>query len=67
MQISQNGLPSSFRYFFYVLLISQTVGLQENLLKTMIQIEDSFFDLAEASERNCLIICDRGKYWLLIG
>ena len=26
----------------------------------MIQIEQSFFDLAEASERNCLVICDRG-------
>jgi len=36
------------------------IKFQENLLKTMIQIEDSFFDLAEASERNCLIICDRG-------
>jgi len=35
---------------------------QENLLKTMIQIENSFFDLAKASceERNCLVICDRG-------
>ncbi|XP_023331703.1 TRPL translocation defect protein 14 isoform X2 [Eurytemora carolleeae] len=33
---------------------------QENLLRTMIQIENSFFALAEASERNCLIICDRG-------
>lgn len=36
------------------------VRFQENLLKTMIQIENSFFDLAKASERNCLIICDRG-------
>ena len=26
----------------------------------MIQIENSFFALAEASERNCLIICDHG-------
>jgi hypothetical protein len=25
----------------------------------MIQIENSFFALAEASERNCLVICDR--------
>lgn len=36
------------------------IKFQENLLKTMIQIEQSFFDLAEASERNCLVICDRG-------
>jgi len=27
----------------------------------MIQIENSFFALAEASERNCLVICDRGS------
>merc|ERR1719270_1325057 len=26
----------------------------------MIQIENSFFALAEVSERNCLVICDRG-------
>ena len=36
------------------------VSLQENLLKTMIQIENSFFDLAQSTERNCLVICDRG-------
>jgi len=36
------------------------IKFQENLLKTMMQIENSFFELAEASERNCLIICDRG-------
>merc|ERR1712038_176176 len=36
------------------------IEFQENLLRTMIQIENSFFALAEASERNCLIICDRG-------
>jgi len=34
---------------------------QENLLRTMIQIENTFFALAEASERNCLVICDRGS------
>nr|XP_040572839.1 TRPL translocation defect protein 14-like [Lepeophtheirus salmonis] len=33
---------------------------QENLLKTMIQIENSFFDLAKESKQNCLVICDRG-------
>ena len=26
----------------------------------MIQIENTFFSLAEASDRNCLVICDRG-------
>lgn len=33
---------------------------QENLLKTMIHIENTFFDLANSSDRNCLVICDRG-------
>ena len=26
----------------------------------MLQIENAFFDLAEESNRNCLVICDRG-------
>lgn len=26
----------------------------------MIQIENSFFDLANSTDRNCLVICDRG-------
>lgn len=33
---------------------------QENLLKTMLQIENTFFELAATCKRNCLIICDRG-------
>lgn len=33
---------------------------QENLLKTMLQVENTFFDLAKCTDRNCLIICDRG-------
>lgn len=33
---------------------------QENLLKTMIQIENTFFQLGERCNRDCLIICDRG-------
>ncbi|KAF2882974.1 hypothetical protein ILUMI_23202 [Ignelater luminosus] len=33
---------------------------QENLLKTMIQIENTFFELARSCKRNSLIICDRG-------
>lgn len=34
--------------------------LQRNLIKTMMQIEDTFFDLANTCEQNCLLICDRG-------
>lgn len=33
---------------------------QENLLKTMLQIEDTFFELGKTCKRDCLIICDRG-------
>ena len=33
---------------------------QANLLKTMLQIENTFFDLASKSPKNCLVICDRG-------
>ena len=33
---------------------------QENLLKTMMQIENVFFDLATSTAKNCLVICDRG-------
>ncbi|KAK9876990.1 hypothetical protein WA026_016019 [Henosepilachna vigintioctopunctata] len=38
----------------------EAVLFQENLLKTMIQIENTFFELGRTSSRNCLIICDRG-------
>lgn len=37
------------------------IKFQENLLKTMLQIENTFFALAEESDRNCLVICDRGS------
>ena len=33
---------------------------QENLLKTMMQIENTYFDLASSCDSNCLVICDRG-------
>lgn len=33
---------------------------QENLIRTMIQIENTYFELGSSSTRNCLIICDRG-------
>lgn len=38
----------------------EAVKFQENLLKTMIQIENTFFELGRTCGRNCLIICDRG-------
>ncbi|XP_023175167.1 TRPL translocation defect protein 14 isoform X2 [Drosophila hydei] len=33
---------------------------QENLIRTMVQIENTYFQLGNSSTRNCLIICDRG-------
>lgn len=36
------------------------VTFQENLLKTMVQIENTYFDLANTCKKNCLVICDRG-------
>ncbi|KAI1285686.1 hypothetical protein HDE_11596 [Halotydeus destructor] len=39
---------------------SQVDQFQENLLKTMIAMETTFFDLAESAKRNVLVICDRG-------
>ncbi|KOB74562.1 Uncharacterized protein OBRU01_08942 [Operophtera brumata] len=45
---------------FAALTPEETVKFQENLLKTMIQIENTFFELGRTCQRNCLIICDRG-------
>lgn len=33
---------------------------QENLLKCMLQLENTYFELGESCDQNCLIICDRG-------
>lgn len=38
----------------------QAFQFQENLLKTMIHIENTYFDAAKTFKKNCLIICDRG-------
>jgi len=45
---------------FKICFSSTAYKFQENLLKTMLQIENTFFALAESCIRNCLIICDRG-------
>ena len=46
---------------FAELSIQAAQKFQANLLKTMMQIENSFFDLASSSlSQNCLVICDRG-------
>ena len=38
----------------------QVFDFQENLIKTMIALEDTYFTMAAKSDQNCLVICDRG-------
>jgi len=45
---------------FALLDEKQRLEFQENLLKTMFQIENTYFSLASTQTRNCLVICDRG-------
>ncbi|XP_066995754.1 TRPL translocation defect protein 14 [Anabrus simplex] len=45
---------------FSDLSAEEAFKFQENLLKTMLQIENTFFALGESCSRDCLIICDRG-------
>jgi len=47
--------------FIILFLFSVTVQtFQENLLKCMLQLEDTYFELGKSCDQNCLIICDRG-------
>lgn len=48
--------------FFYIIFpfLKTAYNFQENLLRTMIQIENTYFELGESCKKNCLIICDRG-------
>ncbi|XP_055921037.1 TRPL translocation defect protein 14 isoform X1 [Eupeodes corollae] len=39
---------------------SEAYKFQENLIRTMIQIENTYFEVGNSCNRNCLIICDRG-------
>ncbi len=38
----------------------QVMDFQENLIRTMIALEDTYFSMAQKSDRNSLVICDRG-------
>ena len=51
----------SFRWLSKLPVLSTNwILIQENLLKTMFQLEDTYFSLASTQKRNCLVICDRG-------
>lgn len=39
---------------------SDSITFQENLLLTMMQIENTYFKLAQTANQDCMIICDRG-------
>lgn len=45
---------------FQDLCEEEVFRFQEDLIKTMMQIEQTFFDLASSSTVNTLVICDRG-------
>lgn len=45
---------------FAELTSDEAIQFQENLLKTMVAMEDTYFSLANTCRRNCLVICDRG-------
>lgn len=53
--VNINIFVNMHKYFFCV-----AYKFQENLLRTMIQMENTFFELGKSCTRNCLIICDRG-------
>eukprot|EP00095_Tigriopus_kingsejongensis_P003872 maker-scaffold387_size188669-snap-gene-0.14 protein:Tk03872 transcript:maker-scaffold387_size188669-snap-gene-0.14-mRNA-1 annotation:"hypothetical protein EAI_01984" len=38
----------------------QVMDFQENLIRTMLALEDTYFSMAQKSGQNCLVICDRG-------
>jgi len=39
---------------------SQAQRFQDNILRTILQLEKTFFDMAEEDQGNVLIVCDRG-------
>ena len=58
-QHSQGSQGSSTALQFTCILFP-AYEFQYNLIKTMLQIEQTYMDLAREYNQNCLIICDRG-------
>lgn len=52
------GIPNC--KFLFQTLCFAAYQFQANLIRTMMQIENTFFDLASKGDCNCLVICDRG-------
>ena len=38
----------------------QAKDFQRNILKTIIQLETTFFEMAREDKKNVLVVCDRG-------
>ena len=38
----------------------QAMDFQRNILKTILQLETTFFEMAEGDKKNVLVVCDRG-------
>ena len=45
---------------FAELTYQQGMGFQSNILRTILQIEKTIFDLAKQDKGKVLIVCDRG-------
>ena len=45
---------------FAELTYQQSMDFQSNILRTILQIEKTIFDLAEQDKGKVLIVCDRG-------
>ena len=39
----------------------QAIEFQQNMLKTVLQLEATFFDMAREDKKNVIVICDRGS------
>ena len=39
----------------------QAIEFQQNMLKTVLQLEATFFDMALEDKKNVIVVCDRGS------
>ncbi len=40
----------------------QAQEFNRNILKTILQLETTFFEMAAEDKRNVIVVCDRGTY-----
>ena len=39
---------------------AQALEFQQNMLKTVLQLEATYFDMAREDKKNVIVVCDRG-------